>query len=451
MSLVIEDSAVDVTSHVVYLTINEGASQVNVELQNSSFTSPSHVVQISGASRMPLSYINIAVSNSHFAASPQTVYVTACSSHITFDVHNSTFEQTRNRVIYIQTASINASVNDNMFVDNQASLYLTFCDASTDLASMQLPHQVTISSNRFSSHPTRSGHELYFYSWGSQQLNHNVVISDNHFLHSLYRYKQGVYIRNNYRFHSYSITSNRFINMGGEAFTAYGTYLDLSIRDNLLQNSLCHDRCLDIQGTPTIGQTNITGNTFIGNYPEYSVISFRQSGSSDLTAYVTRNEFQNNTATLLTTDAPHLAIHENFFESIDNYYNVRVTTTYNTYVNDVINASLNFWGTSDVNSIARSIYDKDYDEQLATVNFRPYLRSKSYCDIQNKDGSFVSPSSELGGAVNGNVTLTAEGGPYVVIGNIKVQPEDVLTLTQGVVLNFKSNVGLLANGKLLKK
>ena len=183
---------------------------------------------------------------------------------------------------------------------------------------------------------------------------------------------------------------------------------------------------------------------FMDNSPQDSVIALvHTSGSSNFTTYVNRNKFKNNTAVVLSTNVPYVAIHENFFEN-DNFYNIRVTATNNSYKHDVINASFNDWGTSDVTAIARSIYDNVYDEKLPRVIFHPYLESKD--TSHNEHSSFVSPSRELGGAVNGNVTLTAEDGPFLVTANIKVQPDDALTLKEGVVLKFKTNTGLVANG-----
>ena len=67
--------------------------------------------------------------------------------------------------------------------------------------------------------------------------------------------------------------------------------------------------------------------------------------------------------------------------------------------------------------------------------------------LQDEESSFIGANNEIGGAVNGDVTLTADAGPYTVIANIAVQNEDTLTLTAGVVLKFKPNLTMTVDGK----
>jgi hypothetical protein len=77
------------------------------------------------------------------------------------------------------------------------------------------------------------------------------------------------------------------------------------------------------------------------------------------------------------------------------------------------------------------------------VTFRPYLGSRNYSDIRNAETSFLSTSGEIGGSVNGEIKLTADDSPYLVVSNIVVEEEDVLTLEGGVVLLFKVEMKFL--------
>jgi hypothetical protein len=68
-----------------------------------------------------------------------------------------------------------------------------------------------------------------------------------------------------------------------------------------------------------------------------------------------------------------------------------------------------------LNRIAKQIYDHGYDESLLDVTFRPYLGSRNYSDIRNAETSFLSTSGEIGGSVNGEIKLTADDSPYLVV------------------------------------
>jgi hypothetical protein len=51
----------------------------------------------------------------------------------------------------------------------------------------------------------------------------------------------------------------------------------------------------------------------------------------------------------------------------DNQYNLKVSTI------DTINATNNYWGTTDPQAINETIYDKKYDYKTGTANFVPFL------------------------------------------------------------------------------
>ena len=373
----IEDSVF--TNQIAYLKIYQSeAGQVNVELKNVSFSAHDVGIGIYGDFNEMTSYINLTVRDSHFQSLSYfqpLVYVRFCSSHVTLDVRNCTFAHSKNEAIMVQTASINALVTDNVFTGiYRGSWHLGFCNPSSNRTSTALPHKIEISNNRFTSDGEAFGNFLYFNSDGIQELNHSVNISSNDFQH-ISNTSNAIYIQSKqYRHHSYTIASNNFTKIVGNAIGVRGACLHLSINDNRIQNSACRERCVLLNGTQ--GQVNITGNIFMDNSPQDSVIALvHTSGSSNFTTYVNRNKFKNNTAVVLSTNVPYVVIHENFFEN-DNFYNIRVTATNNSYKHDVINASFNDWGTSDVTAIARSIYDNVYDEKLPKVIFHPYLESK---------------------------------------------------------------------------
>ena len=183
--------------------------------------------------------------------------------------------------------------------------------------------------------------------------------------------------------HRYSLVSNRFIGAADTSIHVTGAYEQLNIRDNLFQDSLCNEHLIEILASQGNGPSNITGNRFIGNYPMSSVIDISSAPLRHPQFNVIRNDFANNTATLISTNTPYVAIHENFFAKSDNYafFTINVTATGQAQQNDVMNASLNYWGTSDVSFIARRIYDKNDNATLAEVQFLPFLASRDVTDI----------------------------------------------------------------------
>jgi hypothetical protein len=165
------------------------------------------------------------------------------------------------------------------------------------------------------------------------------------------------------------------------------------------------------------------------------------------TVEILQNTFENNTGTVISFKSPNINIYKNFFDNENADYTLKVVPNTINYVGSIINASLNYWGTTDLNRISKQIYDHDYDESLLDVTFRPYLGSRNYSDIRNAENAFLSTSGEIGGSVNGEIKLTADDSPYLVASNIVVEEEDVLTLEGGVVLLFKEGLGIDVYGE----
>ena len=228
VALSIEDSTFDVLDYIMYVEFYQAVTQVSIEVRNSSLIARrTNSFVISGAfNDMPLSYINVTVRDSFVS---YAIDIRTCSSHVTFDVQNCTCYGIR-----ITSASTNALIHGNPFPTRYGDhISIRFCDASSELAQMELPHQVTISNNSFPSKAPATGAVLSINAEDTQALNHVVVVSDNHFLPSMDQYRRGIYIlsASNDRLHSYTIASNRFTNMGGEAIRVFGVmvYFELTM------------------------------------------------------------------------------------------------------------------------------------------------------------------------------------------------------------------------------
>ncbi|XP_076090020.1 uncharacterized protein LOC143062058 [Mytilus galloprovincialis] len=79
----------------------------------------------------------------------------------------------------------------------------------------------------------------------------------------------------------------------------------------------------------------------------------------------------------------------------------------------------------------------------------PYLGSRNFSDIQNEEPPFISITGEVGGRVNGELTLKADRSPYRVTANIEVGEFDTLTLDPGVTLLFNKDFGINVVGTLI--
>ena len=449
VKLLVENSvfATDGVGNVIEVRLGPGADLVDIEFRNSSCTSASSIAHVSGSSyKQPsLSTIHFTASDSYFKAPSFVFDVAPCdavTSHVTLDIHNNTFYL---GAITVQTSYVDGLVSSNFFHGNSRALCITFCNSTSSHVSKGHVSQLLIENNHFAD--STSDDAVSFVSKHTNISCHRIDISGNIFLHDSNQDRGGILISSGADdTNVYTMTSNNFTNSGGSAILAQGGFGGLNVTNNRFEASLCAYGCINIIGKNNEGFVNIHGNIFHDNYPEISVINLRQARGGNVTYSVSRNFFENNTGVLLTTNMSFVTIHENFFEHAEAQYTLQVTTPDDTYVDDVINASHNYWGTADVNVLARSIYGKAYVENLSRINFRPYLGSKNYSDVQNEDRSLESPSRKLGGAVNGNVTLTAEGGPYLVSANIEVQHGGVLTLTEGIVLKFKEHIGMIVNG-----
>ena len=381
LAVFFRNSAVSVTRYVVALLGYE--ARVTIHFENSSLTSKQDIVRISGSIRGLGYTVRITAKDSHFES--PTSFDISYSRHMTLDIHNNTFVHKYGTTIYARTASVNAVIDGNAF-RGPSAMQIEIGAAPVYNETAEDTWQVIVSNNRFdSSYSMRTRVDFYVSSRFNNTNNHSIVVSGNDFVgnrgHSV-----RVMATHRHRAthpHRYSLVSNRFIGAAATPIQVTGAYQELNIRDNLFQDSRCNEHLIEILASQGNGPAKITGNRFIGNYPRSSVIDISSAPLRHPQFYVIRNNFVNNAATLISTNTSYVSVHENFFENIDNYafFTIYVTATGQAQQNDVINASLNYWGTSDVSFIARRIYDKSDNATLAEVQFLPFLASRDVTDI----------------------------------------------------------------------
>lgn len=472
LTILMRNVGIYVDNDVVDASLHKTES-LDIHIENSTCVIGSwgEVLEIGSESNgedMPFSLINVTVVDSYLESRRlEIIDIRSSTSHITVDIGGSILEGSPSYAIIIESISLDTSIHDNMFIDNADGIdiesdYFVFLE---DLeASADLPHQVTIVNNTFQ---LKHDQERTILINAYYVLHkHRFHIESNEFIEA----DDGV---NTESFHyciqfnagsisdepsELSIVANNFTNVNAvHLIYVDGDVASLDINDNIFAHCNCSRSCVYLNENEQDDESEIvigiTGNQFMMNTVQEALIDIRRSrywwydGVSSVDLY--RNEFDNNTGTVLQFNHPYVTMHYNFFDiPTGGGYNVRIIPIYDIdYSDAVVNATYNYWGTSDVNAMARYIFDKSFDDYLMDVIFRPYLESRNLTNVQDEDSSFVGDSRQIGGVVNGDVVLTATGGPYIVTSNIEVQVDDVLTLEEGVVLLFQAGIGITVFGK----
>lgn len=122
-------------------------------------------------------------------------------------------------------------------------------------------------------------------------------------------------------------------------------------------------------------------------------------------------------------------------------------------LSNFLDATENWWGSTEAEYILSRIFDFDDWNNHAEVLYRPYLLEDNF------DGSTSVVFSErrpvdlenLGGRIFEDLTISRRETPYIINADITVMPDVQLTITQGVEMEFASNVGILVLGTLVAR
>lgn len=201
---------------------------------------------------------------------------------------------------------------------------------------------------------------------------------------------------------------------GRPVYDDYGIHLEPMLRetnayiaDNLISGDFTEAAIVIEEGTPTI-ERNLISNS-------YGYGSDHDRHQSGIRIYEDANPLiQNNTITKsfrgITCDSSSATII---------YNNIHSNTKYNIYLdshatNDV-NATYNWWGTTDTQAINQSIFDFKNDFNLGKVIFTPFLTelNPETAKVPSKLSIFVDASSTDIGSVTVNCMLTDTRG-YVI-------------------------------------
>lgn len=119
---------------------------------------------------------------------------------------------------------------------------------------------------------------------------------------------------------------------------------------------------------------------------------------------------------------------------------------------DILNASHNWWGTSDNHYLRQRIFDFDVNNDYAIASTSPFL--SSYNDYETimiaKDVSALK-GNKLGGRVDKSLILMAEASPYKVTSDLTILSGVILTIEPNVELRISPGVSLLVIGTLIAR
>ncbi|MCP3669161.1 MAG: hypothetical protein GY814_01730, partial [Gammaproteobacteria bacterium] len=125
-------------------------------------------------------------------------------------------------------------------------------------------------------------------------------------------------------------------------------------------------------------------------------------------------------------------------------YNYHAGSYWHSYAASIIlDASGNWWGSTDLSEIAAKIYD--YNDNSA---YSPVVNFGGYLDGEGSTSSDTDAGLGGGGSV-GDATVLVSGKTYLIFHSLTVPAGETLTIPAGVRLVFwSSNHGLTVNGTL---
>ncbi|XP_013419620.1 protein bark beetle [Lingula anatina] len=137
---------------------------------------------------------------------------------------------------------------------------------------------------------------------------------------------------------------------------------------------------------------------------------------------------------------------------IQNPASVRQMATHSTDITSTINATHNWWGTTDHQIIFSGLFDNNDRYNLAPIKYYPALKTFElstgfYTDDQpNYQPLFQRNGRTIGGMLRQSTTLSA--GTYRVDKDINIPLGLQLTINAGARLEFENSIGVLVQGKL---
>lgn len=179
-----------------------------------------------------------------------------------------------------------------------------------------------------------------------------------------------------------NVISNSGISIGGSFKNSNGIIL---VENNVIQNSGQGIRVSDSDYGDSRKPVTIRCNTILDN--EIGIAISDMISPSTMTT-ITNNNINNNDVGILIEAIPPSTI---IYNNIYNNNNASIKLSW--AASHDVNATLNWWGTTDASTIDKSIYDFNDDFNLGKVNYTPLLTAPNPQATPNPNASIPSPET----------------------------------------------------------
>ncbi|CAH1774305.1 unnamed protein product [Owenia fusiformis] len=255
---------------------------------------------------------------------------------------------------------------------------------------------------------------------------------------------------------SLKMKNNRFISNSETAVMVSESYCSsctATIERNVFQNN---QNTLLLDGYP-YKYTYITNNQFTENHGNYvlnlkdssqRLKIFNNSFTNNIIRSITRTRYGDSAVIL--QECEYSTLQYNSFHNPESDLQVVVFPTRYSSWSISMDATYNYWGSSDLKSIQNGIMDQQrrYDLRL-TLQILPYYIDRTMTTTGNETVSLYSRTegSVIGGAVTEHMVLYNR--EYRITDDIHVYPNVTLVITAGARLMFDDYIGMIVQGQLI--
>nr|KAF7437889.1 hypothetical protein H0235_000280 [Vespula pensylvanica] len=250
------------------------------------------------------------------------------------------------------------------------------------------------------------------------------------------------------------------------SFVIDGHFATLNVSHNRWDGNRCKNGLISIRGMEK--KIKMNNNRIEANNGAY-MVEFKANSQSEILGDVTArfyfNEIKRNrhdnyaVGSRRSYDGPSYVVGFHGIQKVrvnrnlfgDNSMDYELLAGIRTAkINNGVDVSENWWGTSDDAVIRRRIFDFDDWNNHAVANYRPYLMSDSLdasISASWQIGVEVNLDN-LGGRIIESLTLYSRTEPYVIKSDLTIMPQATLHIHPDVIMEFSPNVGILVLGTL---
>lgn len=333
-------------------------------------------------------------------------------------------------------SEVTIMVNNSLITDNGRGFY----HFSRDMrASNNLFHYVmqddTIERNQAGGFDVRLPYVWQY----NENFTHSVYMSNN-----TWRNNKNFGINIDGHFALVNITRSVFL----ENNCKEGLIMMKGMEKKMLIN---HNKIMNNNGKYMIQFNSDSQSEIIGNVPALFVYNELKQNKhvSMMRGFGVLQTYDDPSAVVGFKGIQKVAIRRNLFSENNLDYQL-VAGIKTAKINNFLDASENWWGTSEEKQIEHTIFDFDDWNNHAIVKFRPFLLEGVFDASHSVSFESEKPVDleHLGGRLYHDLTIPYKSSPYIVNADITIMPKTTLTISCGVIMEFGPNVGILVLGSL---